>query len=91
MKKLLAITLAYSLAAELPNPAEAKKTLANLFAAPGRVVVSDSSITVHLAPAATAMERHAFAVLLMEVNHWQLSLPADPVPRRQLRFQVQVS
>ena len=80
--------LAYCLAAELPNPAEAKKTLANLLAAPGRITVRDSSITVYLAPAATAAERDAFTVLLKEVNHWQLTLPGDTA-RRRLRFKVQ--
>lgn len=80
--------LAYCLAPELPKPAEAKKTLANLLAAPGRIRVGASAIDVSLAPAATSSEREAFGVLLDEVNHRALTLPGDPA-RRRLRFEVQ--
>jgi Transposase protein len=82
--------LAYTLAPELDNPAEAKKTLANLLVAPGRVRVNSSSIAVALAPAATAVERDAFGVLLDQVNRDRLTLPADPA-RRPLRFELQSS
>jgi hypothetical protein len=82
--------LAFTLSSELPKPAEAKKTLANLLVAPARVQVRASGIAVTLAPAASAAERHAFGVLLDEVNHSKLTLPADP-DRRPLRFAVQSS
>jgi hypothetical protein len=77
--------LAARLAAHLPKPREAKKLLANLFAAPGRVTVSDQAIHVTLAPAATARERSAIAALLRTVNRDRLSLP-DDVSRRRLTF-----
>ena len=80
--------LAYCLAPALPKPAEAKKTLANLLAAPGRIRVGASAIDISLAPAATSSEREAFGVLLDEVTHRALTLPGDPA-RRRLRFQVQ--
>jgi hypothetical protein len=80
--------LAYCLAAELPKPGEAKKTLANLLAAPGRIHLRPSVITVSVAPAATSSERAAFSVLLDEVNHRNLTLPGD-LQQRRLRFQVQ--
>jgi len=82
--------LAYTLGPELDNPAEAKKTLANLLVAPGRVRVCSSSISVALAPAASAVERDAFGVLLHHVNRDHLTLPADPA-RRPLRCELQSS
>ena len=51
--------LAARLAPSLPRPAEAKKTLANLFAAPGRVRVTPRAIYIDLAPAASPAERDA--------------------------------
>jgi hypothetical protein len=82
--------LAFTLAPDLHKPAEAKKTLANLLAAPGRVKVHANAIAVSLAPAGTSAEREAFAVLLGEVNHSKPVLPGDP-ERRRLRFEVQGS
>ncbi len=82
--------LAFTLAPELDNPAEAKKTLANLLVAPGRVRVSSTRVAVALAPAATSSERHGFGVLLDEVNRYALTLPDDP-SRRPLRFEIQSS
>jgi len=80
--------LAAELAPLLPRPAEAKKTLGNLFAAPGRIVVRDSTVRVELSPAATPTERTAFAELLVVVNRWNLTLPGDE-RRRRLRFSIQ--
>jgi hypothetical protein len=77
--------LAAALAPHLPRPAEAKKTLANLFAAPGRVRVGLRTIAVDLAPAGTATERAAFRELLAALNREKLSLPGDE-RRRRLRF-----
>lgn len=82
--------LAFTLAPHLLNPAEAKKTLANLLAAPGGVRVRQTAIDVTLAPAATTAERHAFSALFDDVNRLRLSLPADP-ERRRLRFALQTS
>jgi hypothetical protein len=81
--------LASMLAPHLRKPREAKKTLANLFAAPGRIRVGLRTIAVHLAPAAKPKERIAFAQLLKEVNHRNLALPGDP-ERRSLRFRSQI-
>lgn len=80
--------LACELAPHLHKPAEAKKALANLFAAPGRVRVTKSTIRVTLQPAATKDELEAFEHLLAVVNRRNLTLPDDP-SRRHLRFQVQ--
>jgi hypothetical protein len=80
--------LATRLAPHLPRPAEAKKTLANLLAAPGYVRISSGRIHVDLAPAATAPEREAFDHLLRELDGLELTLPGDP-ERRILRFRTQ--
>jgi hypothetical protein len=81
--------LAATLAPLLPNHAEAKKTLANLFAAPGRITVHTATVTVVLQPAATATERKAFVKFLNRLNRLNLTLPGD-ASRRHLRFSVQV-
>lgn len=81
--------LANALAPHLPRATEAKKTLANLFAAPGRVRVGLRTISVDLAPAATALERAAFQTLLASLNREKLSLPGDE-RRRRLRFRSQI-
>lgn len=78
--------LAALLAPHLPKPAEAKKTLAVLFAAPGRVRVSPRTITITLAPAGSAVEHKAYRYFWNAVNRLHLALPADP-KRRRLRFQ----
>jgi hypothetical protein len=82
--------LAAQLAPHLPRPAEAKKTLANLLAAPGSIDVRRDAIHVVLAPAATRPELAAFEVLLVSVNATRLTLPGDR-RRRPLRFQLQLS
>ena len=81
--------LAEWLAPHLPRPAEAKKTIANLFVAPGRVDVGSRTIHVTLAPAGTDPEHRAFGELYRSVNGADLRLPGDP-RRRVLRFGSQV-
>ena len=80
--------LASLLASELSRPAEAKKTLANLLAAPGDVRVREHAIHVTLRPAATPSERLAFNVMLSELDRHKLTLPGDS-GRRPLHFRVQ--
>ncbi len=77
--------LAADLAEFLGRPREAKKALANLFAAPGTVRLRKRHVRVELAPAATADERQAFAALLEKINRQRLRLPGDP-SRRPLQF-----
>jgi len=62
-----------------------KKLLATVFAAPGTVRVSSSTVTVRLMPAATEPERNAIAAFLRDVTRLRLSLPGDP-DRRRLRW-----
>lgn len=81
--------LAASLAFHLRKPAEAKKVLANLFAAPGDVRVNGRSITVTLSPAGNHNEQEAIKELFKHVNRWKLALPGDP-RRRSLRFRSQL-
>jgi hypothetical protein len=81
--------LANALAPHMPRATEAKKTLANLFTAPGRVRVGLRTIAVDLAPAATALERAAFGTLLATLNREKLSLPGDE-RRRRLSFRSQI-
>jgi transposase len=80
--------LAARLAPSLPRPAEAKKTLANLFAAPGRVRVTPRAIYIDLAPAASPAERDALHQFLRQLDALDLTLPGDPEQRR-LRFRAQ--
>jgi transposase len=80
--------LAARLASSLPRPAEAKKTLANLFAAPGRVRLTPRAIHIDLAPAASPTERDALDQLLRDLDALDLTLPGDPEQRR-LRFRAQ--
>ena len=82
--------LATLLAPHLPKPAEAKRALANIFAAPGSVHVSDTRITVALQPAGTKSELRAFDTFLGRCNRLRLVLPGDPA-RRPLRFRLQLS
>jgi hypothetical protein len=79
--------LAQRLADHLSRPREAKKTLANLLAAPGKVTVRSDSVAVRLAPAGTRQERLAFARFLRHINRLKLSLPGDNAGRR-LRFSL---
>jgi hypothetical protein len=73
----------------LPRAAEAKKTIANLFHAPGRVRVGSRTVHVDLAPAGTRPEHLAFGELFRIVNAADLRLPGDP-HRRRLRFGSQI-
>lgn len=79
--------LAAMLAPHLPRGAEAKKALANLFAAPGRVQVGAKAITVTLHPAGTGSELVAFDAFVRQLNGYRLCLPGDQ-ERRALRFAV---
>lgn len=81
--------LAAALAPHLPRAAEAKKTLANLFAAPGRIRFGLRTITVDLAPAASAAERAAFQMLFASLNQQNLRLPGDE-RRRRLKFRSRI-
>ena len=74
----------------LRKPHEAKKVVANVFAAPGRVVVTHREIRVQLAPAANRSERAAIRRLLGQVTMLGLTLPGD-ARRRTLRFELQLS
>jgi len=82
--------LAALIAPHTTRPREAKKIIANIFAAPGRVAVTTDAIHVKLAPAANRSERHAIARLLEALNKRNLTLPGDP-KRLPLRFEIQLS
>ena len=82
--------LAAVLQPHLRRPREAKKALANLFAAPGDVRVNGRSITVTLSPAATSNEQRAFQQLFEVINRLNLTLPGD-AECRPLRFRSQLS
>jgi hypothetical protein len=74
----------------LPRTAEAKNSLATLFAAPGRVTAGARTISVALGPAATGSERDAYARFYSRVNAAGLSPPGDPRHRRLvLEFQLE--
>ena len=79
--------LASMLAPKLARPREAKKLLANLFAAPGNVRVTERTIHITLAPAATDRERAALAQLVRQLDDAELVLPGDP-RRRHLRLRI---
>ncbi|NJM55156.1 MAG: hypothetical protein HC841_03860 [Verrucomicrobiae bacterium] len=79
--------LATTLAPSLSRPREAKKVLANLFAAPGSIRVSPRTIRVTLEPAATNGERQALTNLVEQLDDAKLVLPGDP-QRRRLRFRI---
>lgn len=82
--------LAARLAPSLRRPTEAKKTLANLLAAPGTVHVGDDFVTLTLAPAGTPMELRAFEQLFAQLNALPLVMSGDPNNRRmRLRLQKQ--
>lgn len=82
--------LATVLAAHLRRPREAKKIIANLFAAPGKITVTERAIHVRLAPAANRSEKEAIRQLLIAINDRSLTLPGDP-KRLPLVFDLQVS
>ena len=75
------------LAPRLTRPKEAKKTLANLFAAPGDVRAGRKAITVCLSPAGTRLEQRALGGLLAAVNRLRISMPGNQ-QARPLRFKV---
>jgi hypothetical protein len=81
--------LAATLGPLLARPAEAKKTLDNLLAAPAVVYANRKLIVVELAPAGTRRELAAFRDLLRPLNARKLSLPGDPT-RRHLVFKCQI-
>ena len=80
--------LAALLASHLDRPREAKKVLANIFAAPGRVTVTEQAIHIRLAPAANPAERVAIRYFFTAINQRDLILPSDP-NRLPLRFELQ--
>jgi hypothetical protein len=82
--------LAGELAPLLARPAEAKRALRNLLAAPGHVRLGKRTISVTLLPAANANELLAFERLLDVLSRADLALPGDPLHRR-LRFRSQIS
>ena len=81
--------LAAIVAPHMRRPREAKKLVANLFAAPGKVVVTEHAICVRLAPAANRSELVAIQHLLDNLNRRGLILPSDP-NRLPLRFETQL-
>jgi hypothetical protein len=82
--------LADIIAPALKRPREAKKVIANVFAAPGRVDVTTSEIRVRLSPAANRSEHAAIRRLLADITARKLALPGD-VRRRPLRFELHIS
>jgi len=80
--------LAALIAPHTRRPREAKKVIANILAAPGRVTVTDQAIHVRLAPAANRSERKAIQLLFTVINQRVLVLPSDP-KRLPLRFELQ--
>ena len=82
--------LADIIAPALKRPREAKKVIANVFAAPGRVDVTKSEIRVRLSPAANRSEHAAIRRLLAEITARKLTLPGD-AQRRPLRFELHIS
>jgi hypothetical protein len=82
--------LADAISPHLNRPREAKKVLANVFAAPGRVDVTMSEIRVRLLPAANYSEHAAIQRLLADITARKLTLPGD-AHRRPLRFELHLS
>jgi hypothetical protein len=70
--------LAQMLARRMRKPREAKKLLSNLLRAPAKIRIGASSISVDLAPAATAAEADSIALFLKEVSGLGLRLRGDP-------------
>jgi hypothetical protein len=71
----------------LANTREAKKLLANIFAAPGRVAVTEHAVHVRLSPAASKSELVAIQHLFDTLNQRELILPSD-LKRLPLRFDL---
>jgi hypothetical protein len=74
--------LAAEIAPLLLRPREAKRVLANLFTAPGRVRVGIRTIAIDLSPAGTRGELAAIRQLLARLSRRGLTLPGDPRGRR---------
>jgi hypothetical protein len=81
--------LAQMLARTMTKPREAKKLLSNILRAPAWVRVGTTSISVDLAPAATAAEAESIHEFLKDVSRLRLRLPGDS-RRRKLRFRSQL-
>lgn len=81
--------LAAELAPAMARPREAKRLLQNLFAAPGDLRVTATSIEVVLDVAATQDEQSALEELCRAVNARKLTHPGDPAARH-LRFRTQI-
>lgn len=79
--------LAVLIAPHMTRPREAKKLLANLFAAPGTVIVTEQTVHIRLAPAANKAELAAIAQLFEHLNQRKLILPSDH-QRLPLRFDL---
>lgn len=79
--------LAAIVAPHMRRPREAKKLLANLFTAPGKVAVTEHAIIVRLAPAANRSELDAIQSLIEHLNQRGLVLPGDH-NRLPLRFET---
>jgi hypothetical protein len=79
--------LAALVARYMTRPKEAKKLLANLFVAPGTVLVTDHAIHIRLAPAANKAELAAITDLFADLNQRGLILPSDH-KRLPLRFDL---
>jgi len=79
--------LAALIAPFMTRPREAKKLLANLFAAPATISVTDHAIHVRLAPAANKAELVALGHLFTNLNERGLILPSDH-KRLPLRFDL---
>jgi hypothetical protein len=81
--------LATILAPNMLMPAEAKRLLQNVFAAPGDIRVSKTAITVTIAPAANRSERAALNAFFTDFNRRRLSHPGDPLSR-PVCFRLQI-
>jgi hypothetical protein len=79
--------LAALIAPHMRRPREAKKLLANIFAAPGKVAVTEHGILVRLSPAASKSELVAIQRLFDALNQRGLILPSDH-KRLPLRFDL---
>jgi hypothetical protein len=81
--------LATELSEYMSKPAEAKKLLANIFAAPGDLRVGEKTVTLNLKIAARNDEREAVDEFFEAVNNRNLTLPGDP-KSRLLRFKSDI-
>ena len=80
--------LAVLLAEHLGRPAEAKRLLANVFSAPGRVRRSRGTWVVELSVAANRAERQSLQRFFADLDRLGLTLPGDSGGSR-LRFRAQ--